>query len=157
MHHDSTAGCSSNGFVMSASRGTKGEVTWSTCSRNVAQSLDKDCLRDNDGGPSEWDHMDKYDNRPGKVEKILKGSHHLHFWWKFKLWAGKFAWGVKGKTLLGIVNKLLKAKSLLTTPSDVLPLYLKQTFPLIIWIFTEGEGDEMESRLPYRFFSTLII
>ena len=66
MHHDSTAGCSSNGFVMSASRGTKGEVTWSTCSRNVAQSLDKDCLRDNDGGPSEWDHMDKYDNRPGK-------------------------------------------------------------------------------------------
>ena len=66
MHHDSTAGCSSNGFVMSASRGTKGEVTWSTCSRNVAQSLDKDCLRDNDGGPSEWNHMDKYDNRPGK-------------------------------------------------------------------------------------------
>ena len=51
---------------MSASRGTKGEVTWSTCSRNVAQSLDKDCLRDNDGGPSEWDHMDEYDNRPGK-------------------------------------------------------------------------------------------
>ena len=66
MHHDGSAGCSSNGFVMSASRGTKGEVTWSTCSRNVAQSLDKDCLRDNDGGPSQWNHMDKYDNRPGK-------------------------------------------------------------------------------------------
>ena len=77
MHHDSTAGCSSNGFVMSASRGTKGEVTWSTCSRNVAQSLDKDCLRDNDGGPSEWDHMDKYDNRPGKVEIFVKGDLDL--------------------------------------------------------------------------------
>ena len=51
---------------MSASRGTLGEVTWSTCSRSVAQSLDKDCLRDNDGGPYKWDHMDKYDNRPGK-------------------------------------------------------------------------------------------
>ena len=71
MSHDSTAGCSSNGFVMSASRGTKGEVTWSTCSRNVAQSLDKDCLRDNDGGPSEWDHMDKYDNRPGTLYNAI--------------------------------------------------------------------------------------
>lgn len=65
MHHDSTANCDSNGYVMSASRGTLGEVTWSTCSRSVAQSLDKDCLRDNDGGPYKWDHMDKYDNRPG--------------------------------------------------------------------------------------------
>ena len=81
MSHDSTAGCSSNGFVMSASRGTKGEVTWSTCSRNMAQSLDKDCLRDNDGGPSEWDHMDKYDNRPGKSRGCIFGrfDNPCHF------------------------------------------------------------------------------
>ena len=36
----------------------------------------------------------------------------------------------KGKTLLGVVNKLLKTKSLLTTPSNVLPLHIKPTFLL---------------------------
>ena len=61
----------------------------------------------------------------------------------------------EGKTLLGVVNKLLKTKSLLTMPSNVLPLHLKQTFPLIIWIFTKGEGDEIESRLPFKIFSTV--
>ena len=38
-------------------------------------------------------------------------------------------------------------------PSNVLPLHLKQTFRPIIWIFTEG--DEIESRLPFKIFSTL--
>ena len=66
-----------------------------------------------------------------------------------------FAWDVNGKTLLGVVNRLLKTKSLLTMPSNVLPLHLKKTFPPIIWIFTEGEGDGIESRLPFKFFSTL--
>ena len=28
-------------------------------------------------------------------------------------------------------------------------------FPPIIWIFTEGEGDRIESRLPFKIFSTL--
>ena len=58
--------------------------------------------------------------------------------------------------MLGDVNKLLKTKSLLTMPSNVLPLHLKQTFPPIIWIFTVGEGDGIESRLPLKIFSTLI-
>ena len=40
-------------------------------------------------------------------------------------------------------------------PSNVLPLGLKQTFSAIIWIFTEEEGDEIESRLPFKIFSTL--
>ena len=40
-------------------------------------------------------------------------------------------------------------------PSDVLPLHLKETFPPIIWTFTEGEGDGIESRLPFKIFSTL--
>ena len=31
----------------------------------------------------------------------------------------------KGKTLLGVVNELLKTKSLLTSPSNILPYYLK--------------------------------
>ena len=34
--------------------------------------------------------------------------------------------GGKSKTLLGIVNKLLKIKSLMTSRSNVLPYYLKQ-------------------------------
>ena len=38
-------------------------------------------------------------------------------------------------------------------PSNVLLLYLKQTFPSMIWIFIEGEGDGMESRLPFKVFS----
>ena len=36
---------------------------------------------------------------------------------------------------------------------DVLPLCLKQSFLPIIWIFIEGE--EIESRLPFKIFSTL--
>ena len=59
----------------------------------------------------------------------------------------------KGKPLLGVVSKLLNTKSLLTIPSNVLPLRLKQTFPPIIWIFTEG--DEIKSRLTFKIFSTL--
>ena len=57
--------------------------------------------------------------------------------------------------MLGDVNKLFVFKSLLTTPSNVLPLHLKQTFPHIIWIFTKGEGDGIKSRLHFKIFSTL--
>ena len=46
---------------------------------------------------------------------------------------------------------------LLITPSNVLPLQLKQTFPPIIWIFTEVEGDGIESRLHLKIFTTLLI
>jgi hypothetical protein len=38
----------------------------------------------------------------------------------------------KSKTLLGVVNKVLKTKSLLTSPSNVFPYYLKEAFPPII-------------------------
>ena len=55
--------------------------------------------------------------------------------------------------MLGDVNKLFVFKSLLTMPSNVLPLHLKKTFLPIIWIFTEGEG--IESRLPFKIFSNL--
>ena len=41
-------------------------------------------------------------------------------------------------------------------PSNVLPLNLKQTFPPIIWIFNEGEGDGIESNLPFKIFPTLL-
>ena len=55
--------------------------------------------------------------------------------------------------MLGDVNKLFVFKRLLTMPSNVLPLHLKQTFPPIIWIFTEGDG--IESRLHFKIFTTL--
>ena len=41
-------------------------------------------------------------------------------------------------------------------PSNVLPLHLKETFPPIIWIFAEGEGDGIEFWLPFKIFSTLL-
>ena len=50
---------------------------------------------------------------------------------KIQIMGGKVCLRCIGKTWLGIVNKLLKTKSLLTLPSNVLPLHLKQTFPPI--------------------------
>ena len=71
-----------------------------------------------------------------KVEKILKGSLDSipspSPLVKIQIMGGKICLRCKGKTLLGVVNKLLKTKSLLTTPSNVLPLCLKQTFLPII-------------------------
>ena len=68
--------------------------------------------------------------------------------------------------ILGIHNLLPKTLILYSnsfqlfgyyTPRNVLPLHLKQTFLPIIWIFTEGEGDGdgIESSLPFKIFSTL--
>ena len=54
-------------------------------------------------------------------------------------------------------NKLFVFKSLLTMPSKVLPLHLKQTFPHIISIFTEDVGDGFKSSLPFKMFSTLLM
>ena len=54
--------------------------------------------------------------------------------------------------MLGDVNKHFVFKILWTAPSNVLLLHLKQTFPPIVWIFTDGEGDGIESRLSSHFF-----
>ena len=37
-------------------------------------------------------------------------SHHLHLQWKFKLWAGKFAWGVKAKHCWALSTNFLFSK-----------------------------------------------
>ena len=58
---------------------------------------------------------------------------------KIQIMGGKVSLSCKGKTLLGVVNKLLKTKTLVSSPSNVLPYYFNQTFPTIIWIFTEGD------------------
>ena len=62
-----------------------------------------------------------------KVEKKLKGSLDSipAPSVKIQVMGGKVCLGCKGKTLLGVVNKLLKTKSLLTSPSTVLPYYIK--------------------------------
>ena len=62
-----------------------------------------------------------------KVENILKGSLDLipspSSSVKIQIMGRKVCLMRQGKTLLGIVNKLLKTKSLLTSPSNVLPYY----------------------------------
>ena len=64
-----------------------------------------------------------------KVEKTLKGSLDLipspSLLVKIQIMSGKVCLRCKGKTMLGVVNKLFVFKSLLTSPSNVLPCYLK--------------------------------
>ena len=62
-----------------------------------------------------------------KVEKILKGSLDSisSASVKIQIMGGKVCLRCRGKTLLGVFNKLLKTKSLLTSPSNVLPCYPK--------------------------------
>ena len=44
---------------------------------------------------------------------------------KIQIMGGKVCLRCKGTTLLGVVNKLLNTKSLLTLPSNILPYSLK--------------------------------
>ena len=71
-----------------------------------------------------------------KVENILKGILDLipspSPSMKIQIMSGKFCLRSKGKTLMGVVNKHLKTKILLTSPSNVWPYYLKEIFPPII-------------------------
>ena len=60
-----------------------------------------------------------------KLEKILKGSLDLIPSVKIQIMFGKVCFSCKGKTLLGIVNKSLRTKILLTSPSNVFPPYHK--------------------------------
>ena len=59
-----------------------------------------------------------------KVEKILEGSLNLipspSPSLKIQIVGGKVCLRCKGKTFLGVVNKLLKIKILLTMPSNIL-------------------------------------
>jgi hypothetical protein len=64
-----------------------------------------------------------------KVKKILKDSldsiSSPSSSVKIQIIGWKVCWRCKGKTLLSLANKLLKTKSLLTSPNNVLPYYLK--------------------------------
>ena len=71
--------------------------------------------------PEFWKHYSNKDRSLNLVnlEKILKGSLASipSPSEKIQIMAGKVCFMFKGKTLLGAVNKLLKTKSLLTSPS----------------------------------------
>ena len=62
-----------------------------------------------------------------KVEKILKGSLNSipSPSVKIQIMGGNVWLSCKGKALFGIVDNFLKIKSLLTSPSNVSPYYLK--------------------------------
>ena len=68
-------------------------------------------------------------NLLSKVEKVLKGSLDLITSpspsVKIQIIGRKVCLRCKGKPLLVVVNKLLKTKTMLTSPSNVLPYYLK--------------------------------
>ena len=49
------------------------------------------------------------------------------------------------------INFLFSKVSLLTTPSNVMPLHPKHTFLTIIRILSEGDGNGIESRLSFKF------
>ena len=90
----------------------------------------------------------------------IKDIKHITVWkfWKFRFhdenWWSNFSENSK-ESLLEVLRQNIDGwcqqtfcfQNFLTTPSNVLPLHLKQTFLPIIWIFTEGEGVGIKSRL----------
>ena len=66
---------------------------------------------------------------------------------KIQIIGGKVYLRVIRQNIAGWCQQNFVFKSFLTTPSIVLPLHFKQTFPPIIWIFTEGDG--VKTRLPF--------
>ena len=61
----------------------------------------------------------------------------------------------KGKTLLGIVNKLFYFQKFVDNRKQCFAFTPQPNFPTHICIFNEGEGDGIEFRLPFKIFSTL--
>ena len=71
---------------------------------------------------------------------------------EIQIMSGKVGLRCKSKTLLSFVSKRFSLKSLLTTPSNVLPKKNKnKTFKCSRLL----EGDGIESPLPFEIFSTL--
>ncbi|XP_037042307.1 A disintegrin and metalloproteinase with thrombospondin motifs adt-2-like [Bradysia coprophila] len=70
MHHDSSGNsCPSEGYVMSPSRGTQGETTWSSCSADVVSKINYEysCLDDKPPSvPIDFNSW-KYEGFPGQV------------------------------------------------------------------------------------------
>lgn len=78
MHHDGTGNnCARDGYIMSPSRGTNGEASWSSCSARVAAELQwATCLFDGSeeddlDTPSELQH-DRFGGAPGATWSVKK-------------------------------------------------------------------------------------
>ena len=56
-------------------------------------------------------------------------SHHPHLQWKFKLWAGKFAWGVKTKHCWALSTNFWKQKRIVDVTKQCFALLLQVNFP----------------------------
>ena len=82
-------------------------------------------------------------------------SHHLDLQWIFKLLSGKFTRGNEAKHCWVMSTNFWK-KKFVDNAQQCFAFYLKQTFLSTIWIFTKGKG-EIESRLPLKIFSTLLM
>lgn len=78
MHHDSTSNsCPKDGYIMSPSRGTQGEAVWSTCSSEVLQQTQADCLLDRPRPAKGMDHMALYKDEPGQAWSAKKQCEML--------------------------------------------------------------------------------
>ena len=107
--------------------------------------------------PQLWSSMEVEfcPNNQCKVKKILEDSldsipspsHSV----KIQIMGGKDGLRCKCKTLLGIVNKVFVQQSLLTMSSNVWPKNKNKKFKCSQLL----EGDGIESRLPFKFFSAL--
>ena len=62
------------------------------------------------------------------MEKLIR-SHHLHLQWKFKLWAGKFAWGVKAKHCWALSTNFWKQKVCWHHPAMFCPITSSESKP----------------------------
>lgn len=69
MHHDGSSNyCPKEGFIMSPSRGTSGEVSWSSCSSQVMQTLQsKECLQDMPKKKTSTMNHSKFNENPGRI------------------------------------------------------------------------------------------
>ncbi|RLU15801.1 hypothetical protein DMN91_011557 [Ooceraea biroi] len=69
MHHDSSSNvCPKDGYIMSPSRGVRGETIWSDCSREIAEALSRTklCLLDRPGNVSAADDHTRFRDLPGR-------------------------------------------------------------------------------------------
>ena len=101
------------------------------------------------------------DLRTYKVEKILKGSLDSipspTPSVRIQIMSGKVFLRCKGKTLL-ICQQTFYFQKFIDLTQQCFDLLPQVNFPPpIIWIFTEGKGDGIESRLSSKVFSTLPI
>lgn len=66
--HDSSGNtCTTEGFIMSPSRGVVGETTWSTCSAKTLASITETCMNDIPSGKFPDYNHNKYGNKPGQL------------------------------------------------------------------------------------------